>query len=73
MIRTIDRIKPCPKCGKHPVSVRHMGFDAARRAGLKPYAVCCGGEGCCYYVMGNTEEEAIKAWNEEALKDGKAD
>ena len=45
MIRTIDGIKPCPKCGKHPVSVRHMGFDAARRAGLKPYAVCCGVRG----------------------------
>ena len=57
--RMMPELDPCPKCGKHPVSLRHI----ANKAGIKPYAVCCGGEGCCFYVTGDTEKEAIKAWN----------
>lgn len=51
--RMMPELDPCPKCGKHPVSLRHI----ANKAGIKPYAVCCGGEGCCFYVTGDTEKE----------------
>ena len=60
-------LSPCPKCGKHPVSLRYIG--AIVKNGAKPYAVCCGGAGCRYYVMGDTESEAIEAWEKEAHHD----
>lgn len=51
-------VLPCPLCGKSP-ELRHVSNDPI----LKPYAVCCGGENCRSYVMGNTHEEAIRNWN----------
>lgn len=58
-------IKPCPKCGRRPgeFSIRHIPEHIATKSGLKPYAVCCGGENCRFYIMGDTEDDAVAAWN----------
>lgn len=58
----IEGLNPCPKCGKYPVSMRHIPSFLCEDSKTKPYAVCCGGEGCCFYVMGETPEEAINTW-----------
>ena len=52
-------VLPCPLCGKQPGPIRHVSNNPI----LKPYAVCCGGENCRSYVMGDTPEEAIQNWN----------
>lgn len=64
IFKIMPELKPCPKCGKHPVSLRHISKSAIKDKNTKPYAVCCGGDGCCFYVMGDTAKEAIKLWNE---------
>ncbi len=57
-----EEAKPCPHCGKHPVQLRHVVTYA------NPYAVCCGGDGCCFYRSGATPEDAIQKWNESTDK-----
>ena len=52
-------VLPCPLCGKQPGPIRHVSNNPI----LKPYAVCCGGENCRSYVMGDTPEKAIQNWN----------
>ena len=52
-------VLPCPLCGKQPGPIRHVSNNPI----LKPYAVCCGGENCRSYVMGDTPEEAMQNWN----------
>ncbi len=56
-------VLPCPLCGKQPEAIRHIIEHEARELGLKPYAVCCGGENCRSYFMGDTPKEAISGWN----------
>ena len=56
----IDKLEPCPKCRKHPsqkFGIRHQQSINA------PFAVCCGGVGCGFYVAGKTVDEAVEAWN----------
>lgn len=52
-------VLPCSSCGKQPGPIRHVSNNPI----LKPYAVCCGGENCRSYVMGDTPEEAMQNWN----------
>lgn len=52
----------CPICGKKPGSIRRASV-AMKMNNFKPYAVCCGGENCCFYIMGDTPQEALANWN----------
>lgn len=55
-----DIVLPCPLCGKKPGPVRHA---VSKNLNLKAWAVCCGGENCRSYVMGDTPKETVKNWN----------
>lgn len=62
----MDRLKPCPFCGKIPIMVRSGIVDTQ---GRESYDIqCVNGECACMPVSWfyPTQEEAIEAWNRRA-------
>ena len=57
---TAPTLKPCPLCGTSD----GVTIGPSRAGGLHWHNIEC--HGCCLYITGNTEAEAIAAWNTRA-------
>ena len=66
----VDRLKPCPFCGKTPdINDPDCIYPASRdkdlRGKFKHWNLNCfeTGDGCAASILGSSKEDVIKKWN----------
>ena len=66
----LDKIKPCPFCGKMPMIKSDIRYPRPKCEAMTAYEVVCNNYRCIIYNADNnyykTEAEAIEAWNRRA-------
>ena len=65
----MDKLKPCPFCGSEAEVFKDVTFKAetGEKIGEIAFFVWC--TNCTALVSGNTEDEAIEAWNRRLEKE----